>query len=56
MSRFIRRSLVLVVVLVASACSGLATEPHPARHLNVTAPHFDGGDTTSGGSGYTVPH
>jgi hypothetical protein len=56
MSPFIRRSLALVAVLVASACSGLATEPHPARHLNVPAPHFDGGDTASGGSGYTVPH
>ena len=55
MSPVVRRAFVLLIVLVAGACSGAATEPRPSRIPSPTVPHFDGTDTTSGG-GYTLPH
>jgi hypothetical protein len=54
MSPVVRRAFVLLTVLVAGACSGAATEPHPNRRP-LTVPHFDGTDTTNR-SGYTAPH
>lgn len=55
MSPVVRRAFVLLVVLVAGACSGAATEPRPNRLPVATVPHFDGTDTTNR-SGYTLPH
>lgn len=55
MSPVVRRAFVLLAVLVAGACSGLATEPRPNRLPTSTVPHFDGTDTTSR-SGFTSPH
>ena len=54
MSPVVRRAVVLLIVLVAGACSAVATEPSPNRFRATTVPHFDGTDTTN--SGYTTPH
>ena len=55
MSPVVRRAFVLLAVLVAGACSGVATEPRRNRRPVATVPHFDGTDTTNRG-GFTVPH
>lgn len=54
MSPVVRRAFVLLIVLVAGACGGVATEPRPNRFRATTVPHFDGTDTTN--RGYTTPH
>ena len=54
MSPVVRRALVLLAVLAAGACSGIATEPRPNRLPTTPVPHFDGTDTTN--RGYTIPH
>jgi hypothetical protein len=55
MSPFVRRAFVLLAVLAAGACSGVATEPRPTRLPIATVPHLDGTDTTNR-TGYTLPH
>lgn len=55
MSPVVRRAFVLLTVLVAGACGGIATEPRPNRLPITAVPHFDGTDTTNRG-GFTVPH
>ena len=55
MSPVVRRAFVLLIVLVAGACSGVATEPREHRVPFTTAPHLDGTDTTKR-SGVTAPH
>ncbi len=54
MSPVVRRAFVLLIVLVAGACSGAATEPRPNRTPSPIVPHFDGADTTN--RGFTLPH
>jgi hypothetical protein len=58
MSPVVRRSLLVLALLAAGACSGFATAPSPSsrRTPDAVRPHFDTGDTTMGGGGYTVPH
>jgi len=55
MSPVVRRAFILLAVLAAAACSGIATEPRPSRLTTPTVPHLDGTDTTNR-DGYTLPH
>ena len=55
MSPLVRRAFLLLAVLAAGACSGVATEPRPNRRPIAPVPHFDGTDTTNR-TGFTLPH